>query len=89
MTLGKAGCSVLLIQINGESLHEEISPDIVPQFPRPIKNILFEAGGPWQAQELTKKLSENGVQPQDIDLLVCSHGHSDHVGCLCVFPEGK
>ena len=32
-------------------------------------------------------LSEQGLSCSDITHVVCSHGHSDHVGNLNLFPE--
>ncbi|KAI8770667.1 metallo-beta-lactamase domain-containing protein 1 isoform X1 [Biomphalaria glabrata] len=32
------------------------------------------------------RLSDQGLKPEDIHYVVCSHGHSDHVGNLNLFP---
>ena len=84
----EAGCSTLLIQIGEAPLVEQLDPSVIPQM-APVRNILFEAAGPWEAESLVAKLAENGVTPGDIDLVLCSHGHSDHVGCLSLFPKGN
>ena len=34
-------------------------------------------------------LDENRVTPNEIDVVVCTHGHSDHVGNLNLFPNAK
>lgn len=40
--------------------------------------ILFDTGGSWEANSL------NNVG--NLTHVICSHGHSDHVGCLSLFP---
>ncbi|NWT20265.1 MBLC1 protein, partial [Vireo altiloquus] len=49
--------------------------------------ILVDTGGPWLRPHLPKLLSTHGVTPTDITHLVVTHGHSDHVGNLNLFPE--
>ena len=60
---------------------------VIPQSPE-VKNIIFEAGGPWESESIIENLRKLSLTPQEIDLVVCSHGHSDHVGCLSLFPQG-
>lgn len=43
----------------------------------------------WDREILIQKLDENGVKPEQIDYLVCSHGHSDHVGNLNLFLNAQ
>ena len=83
----EAGCTLVLIQLTGSPATEQIDPTVLPQIGS-IKNILFEAGGPWEAASIIAKLADHNLTCDDIDLLVCSHGHSDHVGCLSLFPKG-
>ncbi|TSL34607.1 Metallo-beta-lactamase domain-containing protein 1 [Bagarius yarrelli] len=51
------------------------------------KNILVDTGGPWNRDFLISKLKENGLSPADVSLVVGTHGHSDHVGNLNLFPS--
>ncbi|KAI9327781.1 beta-lactamase-like protein [Obelidium mucronatum] len=51
--------------------------------------ILFETGGSWAADDLIASLSSLGVNLSDITHVFCSHGHSDHVGCLSLFPQAS
>ncbi|OQR90743.1 metallo-beta-lactamase domain-containing protein 1-like [Achlya hypogyna] len=51
------------------------------------KHVLVDTGGAWAAPELQASLAARGLAPEDISLVVCSHGHSDHVGCLALFPH--
>ncbi len=50
-------------------------------------NVLFETGGPQDRELLTQALRDEGVRPEDINTVVCSHGHSDHAGNLNLFPD--
>lgn len=51
------------------------------------KNILVDTGGPWDRDFLISALVENGLSPQDISHVVCTHGHSDHTGNTNLFPD--
>ncbi|XP_033962044.1 metallo-beta-lactamase domain-containing protein 1 [Pseudochaenichthys georgianus] len=50
------------------------------------KTVLVDTGGPWDRDFLLTTLKEKGLEPGDIDVVVGTHGHSDHVGNLSVFP---
>lgn len=53
------------------------------------KTILVDTGGPWDRDFLLKTLKERGVEPGDINLVVGTHGHSDHIGNLGLFTEAQ
>ncbi|XP_055984446.1 metallo-beta-lactamase domain-containing protein 1-like [Sorex fumeus] len=48
--------------------------------------ILVDTGGPWAGEALLAALAGQGVGPGDVGLVVGTHGHSDHVGNLGLFP---
>lgn len=48
--------------------------------------ILVDTGGPWAREALLGALAGQGVTPADVTLVVGTHGHSDHVGNLGLFP---
>ncbi|KAJ3061357.1 Metallo-beta-lactamase domain-containing protein 1 [Podochytrium sp. JEL0797] len=50
-------------------------------------NMLFETGGSWAQDELISSLAKHSLCVSDITHVFCSHGHSDHVGCLSLFPD--
>ncbi|CAH8629555.1 unnamed protein product [Schistosoma curassoni] len=51
------------------------------------KLILVDPGSPWDSQWLLSQLSSRGVNPYDIDFVVCTHDHVDHIGSLHIFPN--
>lgn len=51
------------------------------------KTILVDTGGPWDRDFLLAQLEKRGLKPDDISVVVGTHGHSDHVGNLGLFPD--
>lgn len=47
---------------------------------------VVDTGGPWGRERLLTGLAKHGVAPSDVQCVVCTHGHSDHVGNLNLFP---
>lgn len=52
-------------------------------------HILVDTGAGHNKDYLFSKLEENGVSPQDIDLVVNTHCHFDHIGGNYLFPNAK
>lgn len=50
------------------------------------KTVLVDTGGPWDRDFLLMSLKDRGLEPEDINLVVGTHGHSDHIGNLGLFP---
>nr|CDS28123.1 metallo beta lactamase domain containing protein [Hymenolepis microstoma] len=50
-------------------------------------NILFDPGCPWDGNLVKSILAEHNLNSQDINYVICSHGHVDHVGNLHDFPN--
>lgn len=53
------------------------------------KTLIFDTLGPWEEEELKASLQLHKIMPSDIDYLVCSHSHPDHVGNLNLFKKAK
>lgn len=51
------------------------------------KNVIIDTGGPWNKEEIPVWLTGEGLTPRHIDFVVCTHGHSDHVGNINLFPS--
>lgn len=49
--------------------------------------VLVDTGGPWDAAAIIRALQAEQLSPADIDHVVCTHGHSDHVGNIGLFPH--
>jgi glyoxylase-like metal-dependent hydrolase (beta-lactamase superfamily II) len=49
--------------------------------------LVVDTGGPGDADALVEALAGEGLRPADIDHVVCTHGHSDHVGNLSLFAH--
>src|SRR5699024_2237337 len=51
------------------------------------KNILVDTLGPWDRAKLLQYLTERQLTPDDIDILVGTHTHTDHIGNLNLFTK--
>jgi glyoxylase-like metal-dependent hydrolase (beta-lactamase superfamily II) len=51
------------------------------------RNVLVDTGGPWNREKLPVWLAEEGLAPNQVDFVICTHGHSDHVGNINLFPS--
>lgn len=51
--------------------------------------ILVDTLGPWDSKQLLEALEERGIAPDDINIVIGTHGHPDHVGNLNLFTNAK
>ena len=52
-------------------------------------NILVDTGAGENKDYLFSKLRENGVEPEDIEMVVNTHCHFDHIGGNYLFPNAE
>lgn len=52
-------------------------------------NILVDSGAGQNKDYLFSKLRENGVEPENIEMIVNTHCHFDHIGGNYLFPNAK
>ncbi len=50
-------------------------------------NVLVDTGLPLDRQTIVERLRAEHLEPGDVDFVVCTHGHSDHVGNNSLFPN--
>lgn len=53
------------------------------------KTIIVDTGSPHDGDKIIKRLAKYGANAAEVDYVVCTHGHSDHVGNLNLFPNAK
>lgn len=51
--------------------------------------ILFDTMGPWERDLLLERLASLKVHPDDVDYVIGSHGHPDHIGNMNLFQKCK
>lgn len=50
-------------------------------------NIIVDTGGPWDKSDIVDALRMESLTPDDISYVICTHGHSDHIGNINLFPN--
>lgn len=51
------------------------------------KNLLIDTGPPDKEHEIEAALAEAGLKPEDLSLIILTHGHGDHAGGTAYFQE--
>jgi glyoxylase-like metal-dependent hydrolase (beta-lactamase superfamily II) len=54
---------------------------------RSTVNVLVDTGNPADGDEIVRLLKAEGLSPDDVSVVVCTHGHVDHAGCNALFPH--
>lgn len=52
-------------------------------------NVIIDTGIPQDKARLLSLLSSHGLSPENIAVVICTHGHSDHIGNNGLFPNAK
>ncbi|XP_037897957.1 metallo-beta-lactamase domain-containing protein 1 [Glossina fuscipes] len=50
-------------------------------------NVVVDTMTSWDGELLQQNLKKHNLEPKDIHYVVCSHGHSDHIGCNYLFTN--
>lgn len=50
-------------------------------------NIIVDTMTAWDGDRLVEKLKEHNLNCDDINYIICTHGHSDHIGCNYLFTN--
>jgi glyoxylase-like metal-dependent hydrolase (beta-lactamase superfamily II) len=76
-------------EINGMTLVRDgfVSAAVVPLSEREVA--LVDAGNDRQAKALLAELSRRGLGPDDVKVILLTHGHSDHMGGTGRFPKAQ
>lgn len=53
------------------------------------KNIVVDTMTPWDTKNLIDAIERHGIGCDEIDFVICTHGHSDHVGNNNLFVNAK
>lgn len=51
------------------------------------RNVIVDTGNPWDRDLIIEGLKKHEITPDKIEYVVCTHGHSDHVGNLNLFSN--
>lgn len=52
-----------------------------------LKKVIVDTGSPSDKKVIIEALKKENVHPKDINFVVCTHGHSDHIGNNNLFPN--
>jgi len=52
------------------------------------KNILIDTSSTQNAKELVETLKKLNLSPEEIDIVILTHNHPDHIGGVSLFPDG-
>lgn len=53
------------------------------------KNILVDTSSLWNKKALLEDLNELKISPEDVDIIILTHNHYDHLGGIVLFPNAK
>lgn len=53
------------------------------------QNIIVDTMSAWDGPKLKSALEYYQLTPNDINWVICTHGHSDHIGCNYLFQNAK
>ncbi|KAJ8735448.1 hypothetical protein PYW07_007068 [Mythimna separata] len=54
-----------------------------------IHNVIIDTMTAWDSQKIITALDRNNVRPEDVNYVISTHGHSDHIGNNNLFLMAK
>ncbi|MGD0126168.1 MAG: MBL fold metallo-hydrolase [Terriglobia bacterium] len=77
------------LEINGMSIVKDgfVCAGLVPLDDHAVA--LVDAGNDTEAKALLAELSRRGLDPEDVKVILLTHGHSDHTGGIARFPKAQ
>ena len=77
------------LEINGMALVKDgfVSAGLLPFSEHEVA--LVDAGKDVEAKALLAELSRRGLGPDDVKVILLTHGHSDHIGGIRKFPNAQ
>lgn len=51
--------------------------------------IIIDTLSSWDGPKLQLVIEKHDINCSDINYVICTHGHSDHIGCNYLFPNAK
>lgn len=51
--------------------------------------IIIDTLSSWDGEKLKSAIEANYLKCEDVDYVICTHGHSDHIGCNYLFTNAK
>ena len=77
------------LEINGMTLVKDgfVSAALVPLSEH--EAVLVDAGNDVQAKAILAELSRRGLGPDNVDFILLTHGHADHIGGIAKFPKAQ
>lgn len=80
---------VLLEGYSSEQSDGSVLADCTITLIKSSKNIIVDTGNVGDEEKIVSKLQKQGLTPDDIDFVVHSHGHPDHVACSYLFKNAS
>lgn len=77
----------ITVIVQGKPFPQYTSSMILLQGKINNKKILFDAGSPYERDSIKQKFSEKSISPRDIDYLILSHWHMDHMGSIDLYEN--
>lgn len=79
----------LIFSIEGKKFPKPSSSVALIHLENKKLNIIFDIGAPYEKIIIQRTLEENNLTPDDINFIILSHWHIDHIGTLDLFKKAK